>query len=196
MDRRGIISEDQRRLVFTSVEPEISAARERFERLQQGASMNLYDELYSLTGEMEAASIDYAVCGGLALAIHGHPRFTKAIDLLVRSEDVERIVALLDRIGFILDSGTMPMGTDQIPLDIRRISRAVETELLTVDLLMVNPHFQDVWDDRDMVEWQGHQLQVVSARGLAKLKRFAGRKQDLADLERLGLGSEVNDGNS
>ena len=158
--------------------------------------MNLYDELYSLTGEMEAASIDYAVCGGLALAIHGHPRFTKAIDLLVRSEDVERIVALLDRIGFILDSGTMPMGTDQIPLDIRRISRAVETELLTVDLLMVNPHFQDVWDDRDMVEWQGHQLQVVSARGLAKLKRFAGRKQDLADLERLGLGSEVNDGNS
>jgi hypothetical protein len=39
-------------------------------------------------------------------------------------------------------------------------------------------------------EWQGGTISVVSLAGLAKMKRLAGRKQDLADLEQLGIEDE------
>jgi hypothetical protein len=38
--------------------------------------LDLYDEFASLIGALEAAGADYAVCGGLAMAIHGFPRAT------------------------------------------------------------------------------------------------------------------------
>jgi len=52
---------------------------------------------------------------------------------------------------------------------------------------------QPVWDDRDVFEWQGRQVQIVSAEGLARMKRLAGRDQDLLDLKQLGLGSDDTD---
>ena len=48
--------------------------------------MDLHQELVQLIDALEAAGAEYALCGGLALAVHGHPRFTKDIDLLVPAE--------------------------------------------------------------------------------------------------------------
>jgi hypothetical protein len=44
--------------------------------------MDLYDELRSLVAALDRQHVDYAICGGIALALHGYPRFTKDIDLL------------------------------------------------------------------------------------------------------------------
>ena len=38
--------------------------------------LDLYDELAALLDALEAANAEYAVCGGLAMAIHGIPRAT------------------------------------------------------------------------------------------------------------------------
>ncbi len=35
--------------------------------------MNLQQELMSIVGVLEIAEIPYAVCGGLAVALHGYP---------------------------------------------------------------------------------------------------------------------------
>ena len=70
--------------------------------------MDLRDELLGLVDRLTAEEIDYALCGGVALAIHGHPRFTKDIDLLLRREDVDRAVAAVASLGFVLDSGILP----------------------------------------------------------------------------------------
>lgn len=56
---------------------------------------------------------------------------------------------------------------------------------MTVDLILVTPGLQSVWDDRLLVEWEGRRVPVVSRRGLIKMKRLAGRPQDLADIEAL-----------
>ena len=45
---------------------------------------------------------------------------------------------------------------------------------------------QVVWADREVFEWEGRPITVVSAGGLATMKRMAGRTQDLLDLEKLG----------
>lgn len=53
--------------------------------------MDIYDELRGLLAALEKQRVDYAICGGIALALHGYPRLTK--DLLdvkkLESRDAE-----------------------------------------------------------------------------------------------------------
>ena len=56
---------------------------------------------------------------------------------------------------------------------------------LALDLLLVGPSIQTVWDSRGTAAFNGRQIPVVSREGLRQLKLIAGRKQDLLDLEKL-----------
>jgi hypothetical protein len=51
--------------------------------------IDLYDELSGIIDDFSRRGIDYALCGGLALAAHGIPRATMDIDLLVPPESLE-----------------------------------------------------------------------------------------------------------
>lgn len=55
--------------------------------------MDLYAELIAVIDLLNAEGIEYAVCGGIAVALHGYVRFTHDLDILVRSEDTSRIAA-------------------------------------------------------------------------------------------------------
>ena len=46
--------------------------------------IDVYTEFVALTRARDSAGVDYALCGALALAIHGAPRATKDIDLIAR----------------------------------------------------------------------------------------------------------------
>ncbi len=46
-------------------------------------SVNLEEELRTLVRLFNDAKVSYALCGGMAVAIHGFPRFTNDIDFLV-----------------------------------------------------------------------------------------------------------------
>jgi hypothetical protein len=45
--------------------------------------LDLLEEFRSILCALEAAEIEFAVCGGLAVAIHAHPRATLDVDLLL-----------------------------------------------------------------------------------------------------------------
>ena len=49
----------------------------------------LTDELLELLARLTDAGIDYAVCGGLAMAVHGYPRATMDIEESRLGEDSE-----------------------------------------------------------------------------------------------------------
>ncbi len=150
--------------------------------------INLYEELVALARELEAAKLNYAVCGGLAVAIHGLARATKDIDLLIRREDLAGVLDVARGCGFNLEGGILPMGAgERFPSDIFRIPKVLDQKLLTLDLLIVNPLLQQAWEAREYFEWQGVTLQAVSSAGLYVMKKLAGRPQDLVDLQRLGL---------
>jgi hypothetical protein len=55
-----------------------------------------------------------------------------------------------------------------------RTSKIRGTEFLTLDLVQLAPIFDDVWRTRQFVRWEERLIQVVSAAGLAKMKRLAG----------------------
>jgi hypothetical protein len=71
-------------------------------------------------------------------------------------------------------------------VEIRRVSKIDDDgEVLSLDLLLVTPMIEDVWESREQVSLQENLLSVVSKEGMIKMKTLAGRPQDLADIERL-----------
>ena len=148
--------------------------------------MKLRTELLQITKCLDQAGIDYALCGGLAVAAHGYPRLTKDIDLLIQASEVDSSHKALSEIEYDLSSGMIPfdIGTDQ-ERRVYRVSKAEGRHLVTLDLIVVTPIFQDVWMTRESVEVDSRAIKIVSKDGLIKMKKIAGRLQDLADIEAL-----------
>jgi hypothetical protein len=154
--------------------------------------VNLIEELKRLVDALRRGRLPYAVCGGIALAAHGFPRFTKDIDLLVRPSDVERILRVVRGLGYRVSAGSMTFHRGQrAETTIHRVSKFVGEEFLTLELVEVSPTLASVWRQRERHRWEGRVIQVVSAAGLARMKKAAGRKQDLADLEKLKGGTSA-----
>lgn len=59
--------------------------------------MDLVDELHAVSRALSAAGISFAVCGGIAVTIHGATRTTKDIDLLPEGTIVVVSLASLQR---------------------------------------------------------------------------------------------------
>lgn len=62
--------------------------------------VDLFDELNQIVSSLEASEIEYAVCGGLALTIHGFPRATFDIDILLREESLAKAFEIVAEKGY------------------------------------------------------------------------------------------------
>jgi hypothetical protein len=144
--------------------------------------VDLHDELVSLVTALDTAGVDYALIGGMAVAVWGAPRFTQDIDLLVRREDLDRAKSAARQCGFALESFPMDF-TDGTEL--HRVSKMQADQHLMVDLMLVSPHVQAAWDSRRRIAFDGGMLSVISRDSLIAMKVAAGRQQDLMDVEKL-----------
>lgn len=149
--------------------------------------MDLIAELDAVLAALERSRIEYAICGGLAMAIHGYPRATIDIDLLIRGEDEERVYAAVEALGFRFRA--RPMHFDGGTMEIRRVSKIDPAgETLMLDLLLVTPASEQVWATRQSLRWRDRTVWVVSPEGLIALKSGRSSPQDLADIARLENG--------
>jgi len=146
---------------------------------------DLYEEFNSIVAALEEHGIDYAVCGGLAMAVHGLPRATVDIDLLILGESLEQVRELARTLGYTIEA--FPMTFSRGAVEIRRLSKIDRDTgiVLSLDLLLVTPEIVEIWQSRTEVAWEAGSLWVVSRRGLMALKSLRSSAQDLADIERL-----------
>jgi hypothetical protein len=142
----------------------------------------LLDEFKAIISSLNEAGIEYAVCGGWAMAIHGLPRATMDIDLLVLAEDLDRVWKIAQSLGYDVEG--LPL---HFEIEIRRISKVdrESKKLITLDLLLVGDNSVDIWAKREEVQWREGTTWVVSKDGLIKMKTIAGRPQDILDIEKL-----------
>jgi hypothetical protein len=148
--------------------------------------LDLEQELGAIVDALTAERIEYALCGGMAMAVHGAPRATIDIDLLVREEDADRIHVAVAPLGFTFRAFPMTFsGGDVRILRVSKIDPS-DGETLILDLLLVTPAVENVWSTRERMEWRGRALTVVSREGLIQLKIYRSSTQDRADIERLG----------
>lgn len=145
-------------------------------------SLDLYEETMALLSALDAASVEHALAGGVALAVHGAPRATTDVDLLVRPQALEAALQVAAARGFTLRA--LPMRFND-GLEIQRVTKVAGDESLTLDLLLVNPNLDPVWTGRVRLATEGGGIWVVSREGLIQMKAWAGREQDLADIKRL-----------
>jgi hypothetical protein len=147
--------------------------------------LDLFEELVALIDALESRRIEYAVCGGLAMAIWGLPRATVDIDLLIERESLAAIEEVAASLGYIFKAN--PMNFHGGAIVIHRVTKIDPAggDVLILDLLLVTSAVVDAWENRTRVEWDRGVISVVSREGLAKLKSFRRSGTDLDDIKRL-----------
>jgi hypothetical protein len=144
----------------------------------------LLEELKEIIIALDENKIEYAVWGGLALAIHGFVRATLDIDVLIQPASLDEAYKVAKEHGYNIRG--LDISFKEQTDEIRRVSKIdADGEVLSLDLLLVTPQMQNVWECRETINFLGTQLFVVSRQGLITMKQLAGRPQDLIDIERL-----------
>jgi hypothetical protein len=147
--------------------------------------MDLLEELKNLIAKLHSEGIEYALCGGLAMAIYAMPRATLDIDIMIELGTLFRTKRAVEDLGFTISGAPMEFHDGKV--QIYRLCKidAVSAEELVLDLLIVTPETRQVWEGRLTVEWEGGTLSVVSPEGLITLKSFRSSGQDQDDIEYL-----------
>jgi hypothetical protein len=151
---------------------------------------DLFRALTDLLAALQEAEIDYALCGGLAMAVHGFPRATVDIDLLILRDDAEAALGAAESLGYTLRAE--PTSFSDGAVQIRRISKIEPDtgEPIPIDFMLVTPAIAEVWNDRRKMTWEAGDLWVVSRAGMITLKELRGSTLDLADIEHLSEGDD------
>jgi hypothetical protein len=146
---------------------------------------SLLEEFVNFTETLNRQNIDYAICGGWAMAIHGLPRATVDIDLLILADDLDKVWKTAQNLGYDVEG--LPLHFHDGKIEIRRISKIDKESkrLFTIDFLLVTEALEKVWENREQIEWEDGKTWTVSREGLILLKNISGREQDLLDIKKL-----------
>jgi hypothetical protein len=147
--------------------------------------LSLFVEFRAVVRALADARLAYAVCGGIAMSIHAHPRATIDIDLLAPPDAVAGIAAALRPLGFLRRERS-PARLAGGAVVMHRLTKIVpaEPDVLVLDIIEVGPGTTErAWQTRTTAEWEGYPVTVVSRAGLIELKRLRSAPQDLADIQ-------------
>ena len=132
---------------------------------------------------LNANHVHYLVVGGYAVAFHGHPRYTKDIDIWIEMspENAASIVTALDQFGF----GSLELKKEDFLVPDQIIQLGYPPN--RIDLLSTVPgvDFAACYASRLQVNVDGVLVNFIDLENLKKNKQASGRHQDLADLENL-----------
>lgn len=147
--------------------------------------MKLVDELKRLVEAFDSNGIEYALCGGLAMAVYDLPRATLDIDLLIKPDDVERARKAAGDVGFTLPASAMEFKGGKV--QIHRVSKIDPNshEVIVLDLLLATESLREIWESRRTADWETGKLSIVSPRGLIALKSLRNSGQDQQDIDHL-----------
>lgn len=130
-----------------------------------------------------AHDVRFLIVGGYAVAAHGHPRYTKDLDVWVWVDETnaQRLLDALDDFGF----GAVGLTVDdllekdaviQLGYPPKRIDLLTGVDGLTFELCYV---------DRVVIDIDGTPVPFIDLANLRRNKQASGRPQDLADLAAL-----------
>ncbi len=132
---------------------------------------------------LNARGAEYLVVGGFALALHGRPRATGDMDLLVRPtpENAGRVMQALADFGMALPE----LSAD----DFSRPGRVVQLGYppVRIDLItsITGVEWDSAWRGRALGELAGEPVSFLGLQEFIANKRATGRARDLGDIDGL-----------
>lgn len=144
----------------------------------------MLNRLQDVFRSFQRHDVRYVVIGGIAAILHGVPRATFDLDILIEATP-DNAQRLLDA---LLDAG---LGTAALtsPRDVLANEITIFKDRVRVDVQTSTPglRFADAWSRRKTVRYQGQAFFILSKEDLIRSKRAAGRPVDLEDVRLLEL---------
>ena len=130
-----------------------------------------------------ANHVRYLVIGGYAVVQYAEPRFTKDLDIWISTDsaNAESVYKALKEFGAPLTGLTVKDFSEE------GYFFQIGVPPIRVDVLMGIPgtHFEDCWERRVEVDFDGLKINFISKQDLITSKRASGRPQDLLDADSL-----------
>jgi hypothetical protein len=141
--------------------------------------------------------IDYLLIGGLAVNLHGVPRMTMDVDLLIAldTDNIAKLEACSQYLGL---RPSVPVKLADLADENKRENLFVEKHLIalsligtkpetpTVDIVVHHPlDFKNAYQNKIERDVSGTPVMLASIEDMITLKKAAGRAQDLADIAHL-----------
>jgi hypothetical protein len=154
----------------------------------------LHDRIFRALND---SGCPYVVVGGLAAVLHGVNRLTHDIDLVVelRAEPALQVITALSSLGYrpkVPVDATDFADSDKRSAWIREKGMQVfslwdpSNELPTLDLFVEYPvDFDELLADAAVIDLGDCKVSIASVPHLIRMKRKAGRDQDMRDIETL-----------
>jgi hypothetical protein len=128
-------------------------------------------------------NVQYLVIGGYAVAFHGHPRYTKDIDIWINrtGANAENLLRVLEDFGF----GTLGLTIEDFLRPGYIIQLGYPPNRIDLLTSLKGVDFDTCYASKvdDIID--GVCLHFIDVEHLKISKRIAGRHQDLADVENL-----------
>ena len=132
---------------------------------------------------LNANGVRYLIVGGYAVAFHGHPRYTKDIDVWLEAtpDNATLVINALEAFGFesIGLTGADFLEPDQV------IQLGFPPNRIDLLTSLSGVEFACCYPARVQVDIDGELVDFIDLENLKKNKQAVGRTQDLADLENL-----------
>ena len=146
--------------------------------------MEAQPDFKELLALFNALHVKYIIVGGYALAFHGAPRMTGAIDIFVEpsKDNALKILEVLKEFGF----GHIGLKIEDFSQrnNVIQLGRPpVRIDILTS---LTGVSWEKVYRTKKKGEYGGTPVFFIGRKMLLKNKRSIGRKKDQADLEALG----------
>ena len=144
----------------------------------------MLSRLQEVFASFESRNVHYVVIGGVAAILHGVPRATFDLDILIEasSENVRRLLKALT-------DARMGTATMTSPEEVLENAITIFQDRVRLDVQTTTPgvSFEKAWANRKTMNYQGQAFYVLSKEDLIASKLAAGRDVDLEDARLLQL---------
>jgi hypothetical protein len=143
--------------------------------------LNLLKDVFA---SLQQRNVEYLVIGGIAAVLHGVPRATFDLDILINPtlDNAQRLLEAM--LNAHLGTAALITAGDLLGQEI-----TVFKDRVRIDVQTSTPglEFTPAWDRREIMDYQGQTFYVASRADLIASKRAAGRVVDLEDVRLLEL---------
>lgn len=132
---------------------------------------------------LNAHNVEYLIVGGYALAFHGHPRYTKDIDVWIAAnpENSKKMLNVLKDFGFASLSLSQQDFLEQENI----IQLGFPPNRIDILTSVDGIQFTDSISTSSVIDVDGIAIHLIGIHKLIENKIASGRLQDLADVEKL-----------
>ncbi len=146
--------------------------------------MNLFEEFFKIVKKFDERNIQYSLIGGVAMAFHDEPRFTRDIDFLTLPEEIEKIREALKELDYFESSEPWTFKATRMTL--HRFMKVEGEKHLLIDILLANENRHRQILVRSIEDqWSEGRVRIIAKNDLIWMKKQRNSDQDKVDIDKL-----------